>query len=191
MEVIVVGDGPQPNARSIVEAIGWEGMKYIEGPATGSSGNAQRMVGIDAAAGAYLVFIDDDDVHTRGAFAQIRRAVAENPQRVLIFQMRREGQLYWGIGHPELWEGNVSTQCFVVPNLPGKVGSWLTRDRYASDFDFISECVALQGEPVWCPGVIALSPPESPFMNAYRYSRRRLRPVRRFARGATRQLHGR
>lgn len=157
IEVVVVGDGPQPGAEEITrgESARWPSLRYLETEPTGSWGNAQRMAGIEQAKGRYLVFMDDDDLTKRGAFGAIREAVRSTPDRVLLFRMRYlDGRVLWRDQVVEL--GNVSTQQVVVPNQPGKVGSWLTEDRYTSDFDFITECVQLQGEPVWRPEVVAL-----------------------------------
>ena len=75
--------------------------------------------------------------------------------------MRRDGRVLWRVR--EVAVENVGTPMFLVPNLPGKLGSWTaTGERYASDFDFISGSVALQGEPVWQRAVIALAPPLPP-----------------------------
>lgn len=159
IEVVVVSDGEQPLAQRITEkyARGWPSLKYLEGPQTRNWGNAQRMEGIANARGRYLLFIDDDDIHRRGAFRKIRGAVARDPNRIIIFRMNRFGQIL--PAEPgRLVQGNVGTPQMLVPNLPGQVGSWLTRDRYASDFDFLSECIELQGHPVWHGAVIANAP---------------------------------
>ncbi len=159
LEVIVVSDGPQPVAEKIAGRLSrrWPDLRYHEGPATHNWGNAQRMAGIERARGSHLMFIDDDDVTVRGAFAAIRREVARNPDRILLFRVKRHGELLWRT--PAVAFGNVSTQQVVIPNRPGSVGSWLSRDVYESDLDFIRECVALQGEPVWAADVIAIVDP--------------------------------
>jgi acetyltransferase-like isoleucine patch superfamily enzyme len=154
IEIIVVSDGSRPSAERIARMTG---ATFIEGPRTQSWGNAQRMIGIKAAAGRYLMFIDDDDKHRRGAFNQIRAAIAATPDRIIVFRMTREGEILW-------WERvvkhtNQGTPQLLVPNVPGRLGSWLTQDRYESDFDFLTECVALQGEPIWNEAIIADCPP--------------------------------
>ena len=159
IEVIVVADGARPRAEAIAlgEAKAWPAIRYSEGPLTRNWGNAQRMLGIQQASGRYLMFIDDDDVTKRRAFSVIRRAVQTNPSRMILFRMKRHGEKLWS--RPEVAFGNVSTQQIVLPNLPGRVGSWLTNDRYQSDLDFIVECAALQGEPIWDRHVIAIVDP--------------------------------
>jgi hypothetical protein len=97
-------------------------------------------------------------VTKRRAFRVIRRAVQKNPGRIIVFRMKWDREILWRL--PELAEKNVGSPMVLVPNLPGRIGSWLTRDRYESDFDFISECVELQGEPIWHRHVIAIVNPE-------------------------------
>ena len=111
------------------------------------------------ATGTHLLFIDDDDEHARAAFRHIRRAIDRYPDRILIFRMRRFGELLWEV--PELSRGSVGTPQFVVPNTPNRLGSWLTHDQYSSDFDFLTECLDLQGDPVWMEALIALAPRQS------------------------------
>ena len=154
IEVLVVTDGDQPIAEEIATRFD---ASLITGPATRRWGNAQRQLGVERARGRYLLFIDDDDGHALGAFRHIRRAVQREPGRIIIFRMRQNGVLIWR--RPELVEGNVGAPEFLVPNLPGKLGSWIeTGERYESDFDFLAGCVALQGEPLWDRHVIALAP---------------------------------
>lgn len=159
VEVIVISDGEQPKAEAMTraEARHWRAVKYLTGPVSGRWGHAQRMEAIKQATGDYLLFMDDDDVYRRSAFRHLRRATLRHPGRVIIFRMKRYDSILWQ--RQDLQEGQVSTQQFVVPNLPGKIGSWVTNERYASDFDFISETVALQGPPVWDSHVIVTVEP--------------------------------
>jgi glycosyltransferase involved in cell wall biosynthesis len=154
IEVIVVSDGPRPSAQRIARIMG---AIFIEGPRTQSWGNVQRMIGIEKAAGRYLMFIDDDDRHRRRAFNQIRAAIAATPDRIIVFRMTRDGDVLWR--ERVVKHANQGTPQFLVPNAPGRLGSWLTYDRYQSDFDFLTECVALQGEPIWNEAIIADCPP--------------------------------
>jgi glycosyltransferase involved in cell wall biosynthesis len=159
IEVIVVSDGPQPGAAALTHDISrkWPNVRFVEGPRTGRWGNAQRQVALALARGEYLLFIDDDDGHTLRAFRHIRKAVRSAPGRIVIFRMRRHGEIYWK--QPILEEGNVGTPEFLIPNIPGRLGSWVdSGERYQADFDFLSGCVRLQGDPIWNHRVIALAP---------------------------------
>jgi glycosyltransferase involved in cell wall biosynthesis len=118
-------------------------------------GNAARRSLIERAEGTHLVFIDDDDQLARGALAAMRRVAREHPGRVAIFRMRYlDGRVLWR--EPVLRERNVSSQMFLVPNIPGKLGRW-ENPAYPriADFRFISDTVALQGEPLFREEVVA------------------------------------
>jgi hypothetical protein len=114
------------------------------------------MKGMAEATGRYLMFLDDDDVYRRGAFRHVREAVRANPRRVVIFRMKCHDHVLWE--RPVVEEGQVGTPMFVVPNVPGALGSWLT-GRIASDYTFISDTVQLLGEPIWDRQVICTVKP--------------------------------
>jgi glycosyltransferase involved in cell wall biosynthesis len=118
-------------------------------------GNAARRSLIERAEGTHLVFIDDDDQLARGALAAMRRVAREHPGRVAIFRMRYlDGRVLWR--EPVLRERNVSSQMFLVPNVPGKLGTWESPDYpRMADWSFISETARLQGEPLFREEVVA------------------------------------
>jgi glycosyltransferase involved in cell wall biosynthesis len=157
VEVIVVSDGDQPSAERLVREEKWSAVRYFAGPGTHCWGNAQRMEGIKQAIGDYLLFMDDDDVYRRNAFRSLRQATSDSPNRIVIFRMKKFDGTRWQ--RPVVEWGQVATPQFVVPNIAGKVGSWLTNDRYESDLDFIGETIELQGKPVWDERVIATVEP--------------------------------
>lgn len=121
----------------------------------GDFGNSARQKLMERAQGTHLVFMDDDDQFARGAFEAMRRFAAANPDRVGIFRIRYlDGRLLWT--EPTLRKLNVSTQMYCVPNVAGKLGSWVDHSSaYSSDFSFIAETVELQGEPEFCSEVVA------------------------------------
>jgi glycosyltransferase involved in cell wall biosynthesis len=170
LEVIVVSDGPQPAAERIAKVMQWPSLRFLEGPSTGNWGNAQRMVGLSHARGRYVMFIDDDDEHRRGAFDAVRAAIERSPGRILIFRMHRLGAELWTDQDVRL--ANVGTPMFAIPNVPAQVGSWLTKDRLESDFDFLRECISLQGDPIWNETVIV----DAPQLPYWRLARRAVRP---------------
>jgi hypothetical protein len=57
---------------------------------------------------------------------------------------------------PVLRERNVGTPMFLVPNVPGKLGRW-ENPGYPrmADWSFISETIALQGEPLFRDEIVA------------------------------------
>ena len=78
VEVIVVGDGPRPQARAIFERAAakhanWVYFEY--GPKPGW-GCWQRMEALKQARGRYVMFINDDDVYRPGALRAIRSAIS-------------------------------------------------------------------------------------------------------------------
>jgi glycosyltransferase involved in cell wall biosynthesis len=115
---------------------------------SGDAGDTPRNQTMHRAAGSHLLFMDDDDVYTRGALAKMRRFADENPGRIGIFRMQYTvGPKRWQV--PELKNRNVSTQIFLVPNVPGKLGVWEHRGTVHGDYTFIEETARLQGEPIF------------------------------------------
>lgn len=162
-EVIVVGDGDQPGARRLCEAL--KGVRYLERAMQGSRfGNAQRDHGMRAATGSHLLFIDDDDCHEPDAFVRIRARLAEYPERAHIFRAR------WGPGHhahgvvlwkvPAVVSQNIATPMVVLPNRR-YLTSWMAHNAagIVSDYGFLSHALAELGEPVWHSQVIAIVRP--------------------------------
>lgn len=101
----------------------------------------------------WITFMDDDDCYVPGAFDHI--ASAMSGQGIALFRARdlRNGRLYWDVD--QLVEGNVTTQCYLIPNIKGKIGRFTT--RYGHDYDFIVDTAALQGgldKIRWLPEVI-------------------------------------
>lgn len=133
-EVLVVGDGPQPRAQAVVESLGWPPLRYIEGPQTGCFGNSQRMLGIAAATGDYLVFIDDDDTFTSDAINMMRLAVEEQPGKAFMWRfVDRNGGVLWR--NAIVTMGNVGTPCICFPAERGRLGKW--EEVYEGDFHYI------------------------------------------------------
>lgn len=121
-------------------------------------GNEARDRIIGKASGTHLVFIDDDDVLVDDALNTIRQAIGENPDRVLVFQMRyQNGTVLWG--EPVIAPSNVGTPMWVVPT-DGPISRWAhedgTENVAESDYHFIRRTMLLRGDdPVFIPTVIA------------------------------------
>lgn len=141
-EVLVVGDGPQPAAREMVEGLASPYVIYWETEPLHVWGNPQRNRAIERATGDRLAFIDDDDMPLPDCIATIKKASDENPGRPLMFKMLHLGALLWRERKVEL--GNVSGQMFIAPNVKGRLGRWT--DQYAADLDFIQSTLALYPE---------------------------------------------
>lgn len=125
-----------------------------------TGGHAGRAHGIGLATGTHLAFFDDDDEYLPGAIGLMRDAACERP---VIFRMDdyRHGVIW---RDPSIWFGNVSTQMYVVPNDPARLGSWAPHrpgwPQPGGDYTFIAETVAMMGEPVWREEIVAVLRPE-------------------------------
>ena len=134
--------------------------KWAKGNFGVTGGHAGRVFGISRATGTHLAFMDDDDEYTPGAIDLMRDAACERP---VIFRMSH-------YAHGVLWRdpvvrfGNVSTQMYVVPNEPEKLGTWEPHvpgiPEPGGDFTFIAGCVTHMGEPVWRDEIITVLRPE-------------------------------
>lgn len=121
-------------------------------------GNSSRDTMIGKATGDYLLFMDDDDVFTPDAFQVIRAACDRNPYAVHMFRMRSDAD-------GELWRtqavtvGNVSGQIVAVPNQP-PLPLWAADSSATSDYEWITNVVALIRDVEWHQHVIALIRPD-------------------------------
>ncbi len=159
-EVIVVGDGRQLVAESIVKRFTGVPTLYVQGAETRAYGGSQRNFGMSLAMKENLIFIDDDDERVSDSITWARQAVDENPGKILLFkeEERREHPSWRRVWREKKVElGNVGTQMIVVPNARGYLGRW--PDKCCSDYGFIRSTVDLWpgGEEgvVWIDRVVA------------------------------------
>lgn len=138
-EIIVVGDGPQPKAKEIVERFGSKQIKFIETEAGDwRGGGHQRNTGMDRASGSHLIFMDDDDEYINQALERIRNDIQKHPGRLLLYRIiDRDGSVYWK--HKDLRAQNIGTPCMVVPNDPNLLGRW--PNSRGADHYFITHTV--------------------------------------------------
>ena len=153
-EVLVVGERPDSPARACVEELGWPFRFYFcPDPAPRLYGQPQRNWIIALAKGDYLNYQDDDDEMANGIMPVMRRNCKQQPGKIFIYQMRKpDGSLHPGYP-PERLAGG---QCFVWPNIPGRMG--LFTYKYTGDQDFMNTTIALHPEGragvVHCPEII-------------------------------------
>jgi glycosyltransferase involved in cell wall biosynthesis len=164
----------------------------------GDGGDTARMRAMPQARGSHLAFMDDDDVYAPDGLESMRRFARRHPGRIGIFKMEHPaGTTHWREGRPVLEYANVSTQTFLVPNVPGKLGRWHRIPRpsgsstYAGDYVFITETVALQGDPVFVDEVtVHARPVRNPIRRLWIRLRYRA-AVRTRVRGVLRRLRRR
>jgi glycosyltransferase involved in cell wall biosynthesis len=134
---------------------------------SGDAGDTPRNDAMPRARGTHLLFMDDDDVYVPDALAKMRRFADENPGRIGIFRIQYTvGPKRWQV--PELRNRNVSTQAFLVPNVPGKLGVWEHRGTVHGDYTFIEETARLQGNPVFVDEVtVRVRPIRNPIKVLY------------------------
>ena len=126
------------------------------------SGAEERDLGDAAATGTHLLHIDDDDIFTKTAFADIRAAIRRHPRHVLIAQMKYGMKDQWVSpysvdidGEPTLgvYEavelGNFGGMCMVFPRVKPNP-PWADGKNSAEDF-FVTKryLEALGTDPIW------------------------------------------
>lgn len=159
-QLVVVGDGYQPEARRMVEQLaGWIGFQrwvYKETPFRKGSGSARHLA-FEASTGTHITLMDDDDQYTPHALRIMRRCVEVDPARPHIFQMRNcnHDRAHWH----RLWAsrdvkaGNIGTPMVVFPNQPEKFGVW--DDNQCADFRFFNATFCnFANSPMWHEHII-------------------------------------
>jgi glycosyltransferase involved in cell wall biosynthesis len=150
--------------------------------ASGDAGDTPRNAAMPRARGTHLAFLDDDDVYAKDAFEKFRRFAREHPGRIGIFKIKHVvGTTHWRKDEPVLRYANVSTQTYLVPNVPGQLGSWHYRPRpnrpgevHAGDYVFITETVELNGrEPIFVDEVTVYVRPVGRLRTAWARARYR------------------
>lgn len=138
-EVLIIGDGPQPNAQKIVDEIKSPLIRYWDIPLIRNYGNPQRNIALQEAKADYIMFVDDDDEVTPDSIRKVKDVAREHPGLPIMFKMYHGNVVLWRT--QVISCGNVSGQMFVVPNVKEKLGRW--SGKYEADFDFMNSTVAL------------------------------------------------
>lgn len=86
VEVIVVDDSPEKSAREAIEGFGDPRVRYVamDTPTGGAPGKV-RNHGWPLATGAFLHFLDDDDLIPKGHYAWAKEAFARRPDVGVVF----------------------------------------------------------------------------------------------------------
>ncbi len=86
LEVLVVDDSPEGSAEAMVRNFGDSRITYIKNPQpSGGRPGAVRNLGWTQARGAYIHFLDDDDIVPTGHYAAAKAAFAANPNVGVVF----------------------------------------------------------------------------------------------------------
>jgi glycosyltransferase involved in cell wall biosynthesis len=117
-------------------------------------GSAARNRLVAKASGSHLLVLDDDDAFAPQALDRMREFANAHPGRVGLFRMRRmAGDVVWDA--PVFAYGCAGSPTMVIPNVPGKVGTWRQTDT-GNDWNFLEETVRLQGtEPIFVDAIVA------------------------------------
>ena len=86
VEIIVIDDSPEASAQDVVERLGDARVRYLRNPVpTGGVPSAVRNLGWPLARGAFIHFLDDDDIVPEGHYAAVRKIFSEHPEVGVVF----------------------------------------------------------------------------------------------------------
>jgi GT2 family glycosyltransferase len=86
VEVVVVDDSPEGSAEDVVRSLADSRIAYVKNPnPTGGIPSVVRNIGWPLARGAFVHFLDDDDIVAEGHYAAVKSAFAANPSIGLVF----------------------------------------------------------------------------------------------------------
>lgn len=120
-------------------------------------GHPQRTYGATVARGAWLWWLQDDDLPAPDAYALLRHHLAPAPPVPHIFRVDT-----WQAGR--IWRtrqitlGNVDADCLLAPNDPARLAPW--PPEYNGDHTMLTETVGRYGSACqWVDAVIAQGRP--------------------------------
>ena len=99
-ELLVVNDGSTDDTGSIVEAFGDERIRIIDGAGAGA-GHA-RNLGLAAASGPIVTFLDDDNLMAPGWLRAVALAFEERPERIAVYGAQLRAAERLSTGDPSL-----------------------------------------------------------------------------------------
>lgn len=86
VEIFVVDDSPEGSAEGAIRSLGDSRIIYCKNPnPTGGFPSVVRNIGWPMARGAFVHFLDDDDIVAEGYYAAVKAAFAANPAIGLAF----------------------------------------------------------------------------------------------------------
>lgn len=127
-------------------------VKFVHCPPGGDWGHAERNFATPLARGQYIAHIDDDDIYAPGMRAMMADAIRQTPGRPVIFRMKfPNGITLWR--EPVVRCGNLGTPCFLIPNMPTRLGQW--GSFVGGDCHFLETSKWKAEDYVWRPEVVA------------------------------------
>jgi glycosyltransferase involved in cell wall biosynthesis len=86
VEVIVIDDSPEASAEDVIGRIGDARVRYLKNPKpSGGVPGAVRNLGWPLARGAFIHFLDDDDIVPEGHYAVVTKAFADHAEAGVVF----------------------------------------------------------------------------------------------------------
>lgn len=157
-EVLVVGDGPQPEVERIIRAADTVSpiirFKYMQGPLTHDWGHSQINYALPLASGTHILIQDDDDIYTPRAFAAIRTTLSRNFYSPHLFR-------FWTYGSRLVWNsdegrrialGHIGGHNLIIPNDkndPDMIGVGAWSSDYYGDFSWVKHVLSQYPEKRW------------------------------------------
>lgn len=107
--------------------------------------------------------MDDDDTYLPGAMDAIRRGIAGNLNKMLMFKVQMPDGIFWK--EKKISYAGLNTHMIVVPNIPEFLGAWrlpshkeklINNPHGNGDVIFIKECASRWGKNriVWMEEVL-------------------------------------
>jgi GT2 family glycosyltransferase len=116
VEIIVIDDSLEASAQGVAEGVGDARVRYLKNPApTGGVPSAVRNLGWPLAQGAFIHFLDDDDMVPAGHYAAVKKIFLEHPEVGVVFgriepfgdgpeaQLRHEQEFFADAARRALW----------------------------------------------------------------------------------------
>ncbi len=152
IEVIVVDDGSTDDTRACCERLGAD-IRYIRQENAGVA--AARNVGVHAATGTRLTFLDADDEWTNESLSLLDVALDEHPEwmavqgRTAAFVADLDGPVHDGTSFGAAWFGPTLGSTLFRRDAFDRVGTFDVKLRMAEDLDWFiraRECDAVVGQ---------------------------------------------
>jgi glycosyltransferase involved in cell wall biosynthesis len=152
-DVLIVGDGPQPWTKQVVETFG-PPFRYVFTKATRDWGHTQMNVAINKVGGDYVTGQDHDDIYLPRAFESIREAILLCPGKPLMVRVKTPSLgILWTAPAASPLDGH----CLVTPNDKDKIGRF--DSEYDGDQRYMSGTVDAWGTVGWVDKVTTLTRP--------------------------------